>query len=301
MNDQDINQMVDAVKLFEVWRIAVLLIGLSILVFIAGLLNRLAARASEQFPSRRLLFLQIVTTIDFCIYIFGGAFLIYTTLSPAKELLIALGGGAAVAIGLSLKDLVASLVAGLTLLFDRPFLVGDRVQFGDVYGEIKSIGLRSVKLVTLDDSLVTIPNARFISDVVSSGNAGALDMMIVIPFHVAVDADIETAQRLIYETVVSSRFAYLAKPVKVVVSEVVIGHILVLRLTAKAYVLDVKFEKDFQTDVVTRVTRAFLAARIKRPLILTNGAIDTAAPIICNDADQDAYRIQNQRSADPSS
>jgi small-conductance mechanosensitive channel len=269
MNEKDISQVLDTIKLFEVWRIALLLGGIAFLVFVTGLLNRFVARATERFPSHRLLFLQIVTTINFCIYIFGGALLIYISLSPAKELLIALGGGAAIAIGLSLKDLMASLVAGLTLLFDRPFMVGDRVQFGDVYGEIKSIGLRSVKLVTLDDSLVTIPNARFISDVVSSGNAGALDMMIVIPFHVAVDADFETAQRLIYEAVVTSRYAYLAKPVKVVASEVVIGHNLALQLTAKAYVLDVQYEKDFQTDVVTRVTRVFLEHRIKRPLFLT--------------------------------
>jgi small-conductance mechanosensitive channel len=282
MNEKDISQVLDALKLFEVWRIALLLGGIVILVFITGLLNRFTARVSERFPSHRLLFLQIVTTLNFSIYIFGGALLIYISLSPAKELLIALGGGAAIAIGLSLKDLIASLVAGLTLLFDRPFMVGDRVQFGDVYGEIRSIGLRSVKLVTLDDSLVTIPNARFISDVVSSGNAGALDMMIVIPFHVAVDADIETAQRLIYETVVTSRFVYLAKPVKVVASEVVIGYSLALQLMAKAYVLDVQYEKDFQTDVVTRVTRVFLEHRIKRPLYLTIGSNNSTEPMADN-------------------
>lgn len=265
MNEQDINQIWDAFALSELWRIGFLLLGIAFLVFLAGMLNRLAARASDYFPSRRLLFLQIVTIVNFCNYVFGGALLIYVALSTAKELLIALGGGAAVAIGLSLKDLVASLVAGLTLLFDRPFVVGDRVQFGDTYGEIKSIGLRSVKLVTLDDSLVTIPNARFISDVVSSGNAGALDMMIVIPFHIALDADLEAARRLIYETVVTSRFAYLAKPVKVVVAEVTIGPNLALKLMAKAYVLDVKYEKDFQTDVVTRVSKAFVEYGIKRP------------------------------------
>lgn len=268
MNEQDLNQILHAVQLFEIWRIALFLIGIFTLVSIAGLFNRLAAKISERFPSRRLLSLQIVTTLDFCTYIFGGAFLIYITLNPAKELLLALGGGAAVAIGLSLKDLVASLVAGLTLLFDRPFLVGDRIQFGDIYGEIKSIGLRSVKLVTLDDSLVTIPNARFISDVVSSGNAGALDMMIVIPFHIAIDADVEKAKQLIYDTVVTSRFAYLAKPVKVVASEIVISYCLALQLTAKAYVLDVQYEKDFQTDVVTRVSKAFLEYHIKRPLLI---------------------------------
>ncbi len=279
MNEKDISQVLDAIKLFEIWRIALLLGGIGLLVLIAGALNRLASRVSERFPSHRLLFLQIVTTLNFCIYIFGGALLIYISLSPARELLIALGGGAAVAIGLSLKDLIASLVAGLTLLFDRPFLVGDRVQFGDVYGEIKSIGLRSVKLVTLDDNLVTIPNARFISDVVSSGNAGALDMMIVIPFHVAVDADIETAQRLIYETVVTSRFVYLAKQVKVAASEVVIGYNLALQLTAKAHVLDVQYEKDFQTDVVTRVARVFLEHNIKRPLFLTFGSNNSTEPM----------------------
>jgi small-conductance mechanosensitive channel len=276
MNEQDISQLSEAAQLFEIWRIALLLAGIGMLVLIAGALNRFAARASERFPSHRLLFLQIVTTINFCVYIFGGAFLVYVSLSPAKELLLALGGGAAVAIGLSLKDLVSSLVAGLTLLFDRPFLVGDRVQFGDVYGEIKSIGLRSVKLVTLDDSLVTIPNSRFISDVVSSGNAGALDMMIVIPFHVALDADIELARRLIYEAVVTSRFVYLAKPVKVVASEIVIGYSLALKLSAKAYVLDVQYEKDFQTDVVTRVSASLLKHRIKRPLFLATETVESA-------------------------
>jgi len=268
MSDHDFSQLNEAIKLFEIWRIVLLLAGIGILVLTAGMLNRFATRASDNFPSHRLLFLQIVTTVNFCIYIFGGAFLIYVSLSPAKELLLALGGGAAVAIGLSLKDLVASLVAGLTLLFDRPFLVGDRVQFGDVYGEIKSIGLRSVKLVTLDDSLVTIPNARFISDVVSSGNAGALDMMIVIPFHIALDADVELAQRLIHEIVVTSRYVYLAKPVKVIATETVIAYGLALQLTAKAYVLDVQYEKDFQTDVVTRVSNALLKHQIKRPVFI---------------------------------
>jgi len=269
MNEHDVNQILDAAKLFEFWRIVLLFGGIGILVSIAGAFNRIASNISEHLPSKRLIILQIVTVLEFCIYIFGGAFLIYIALSPAKELLIALGGGAAVAIGLSLKDLVASLVAGLTLLFDRPFLVGDRVQFGNVYGEIKSIGLRSVKLVTLDDSLVTIPNARFISDVVSSGNAGALDMMIVIPFHIALDADIDTAKKLIYETVVTSQYVYLAKTVKIVVSEVVIGVNLALQLTAKAYVLDVKYEKEFQTDVVTRVSKIFLKNNIKRPPMIT--------------------------------
>lgn len=39
------------------------------------------------------------------------------------------------------------MIAGFTLLFDRPFQVGDRGSYGDVYGEIKSIYLRGMKVL----------------------------------------------------------------------------------------------------------------------------------------------------------
>ena len=72
-----------------------------------------------------------------------------------------MGGSAAVAIGFSLKILFLQWWQDFILLFDRPFQVGDRVSFNDLYGEIKSIGLRTVRLQTLNDDIVTIPNNKF--------------------------------------------------------------------------------------------------------------------------------------------
>ena len=198
-------------------------------------------------------------------YVLGFAFLFFSVLKPPRELLLALGGGAAVAVGLSLKDLVASLFAGLILLFDRPFQVGDRVQFGDTYGEIKSIGLRAVRLQTLDDSLVTIPNSRFITDVVSSGNAGALDMMVTMSFHFALDTNLELVRDILHEIVVTSRFVYMKKPVTIVALEVALGTVVAIQLTAKAYVMDVRYEKAFQTEVVMRAAQVFKERGIERP------------------------------------
>lgn len=68
--------------------------------------------------------------------------------------------------------------------------------------------------------MVTIPNSRFVTDMVSSGNAGALDRMIAICFHFTLDADIGLIRDLTYEIVVTSRFVYLNKPVLMVVAEV---------------------------------------------------------------------------------
>lgn len=261
----ELDGLTEIAKLFSIGRVTTLFLSVVILWGLVHVLNRVSSSLGQRFPSRRLLVLQVVTILSFALYIGGGALIVYGVLRPPKELLIALGGSAAVAIGLSLKDLVSSLVAGLILLFDRPFQVGDRVTFADTYGEIQSIGLRAVRLVTLDDNLVTIPNSRFITDVVASGNAGALDMMICVDFYVALGADLDLAKEIIFETVVTSRYVYLQKPVTVVAAEKVVAERISVELKANAYVLDVKFEKAFQTDIVTRVERAFVESQVGRP------------------------------------
>lgn len=244
-----------------------LILGIVILTYTVKILRKWAKTLSAKFPKHRLLVLQIETTAVFFVYIFGGTVMVYSVLSPAKELMIALGGGVIVAVGLSLKDLVASLFAGLILLFDRPFQVGDRVTFDSSYGEIKSIGLRAVRLNTLDDNTVTIPNVRFITDAVSSGNSGALDMMVVVPFYVALDADIARARDIIYETVVTSCYTYLKKPVLIVASEESYPTGFFIKLNAKAYVLDVQYEEQMKTDIVFRTNEAFRKEGIKRPVL----------------------------------
>lgn len=265
MNETDLNQITEMSTLFQLDRVFLLLLALGCLVLFVKGISHMADSLYQRIPRRRILISQVATTLNFSIYIFGGPFLFYAILQPPREVMLAATGSIAVALGLSLKDLVASVIAGFILLFDRPFQVGDRVAFGDVYGEIESIGLRSVRLVTLDDNLVTIPNNRFMSDVVSSGNAGALDMMLLFDFYIALDADIRKARDLLYEVVVTSRYAYLKKPVNIVMTEMAVAERLAIQLRAKAYVIDVRFEKAFQTDVVLRATEAFNRHQIKRP------------------------------------
>lgn len=265
MGNNELDSLFEITKILNFSRLFYLFLAVGLLWIIVHLVNRAAVKIGIKFPAHRLLALQIVTIISFGLYIGGGILLVYGILQPPKELLLALGGSAAVAIGLSLKDLVSSLVAGIILLFDRPFQVGDRVSFGDTYGEIQSIGLRAVRLVTLDDNLVTVPNSKFVTDVVASGNAGALDMMVCIDFYLAIDCDLAKAREIIFEILVTSRYVYLNKPVSIVATEKFAGEFFTVELKAKAYVLDVKFEKAFQTDIVMRVESAFKEAAISRP------------------------------------
>lgn len=253
-------------NMFDAGTLLLLFFGIIAIWLANWCVRRICEGLTRRMPSRRFFFMQFATLVTFLLYIGGTAALVVVVLQPPKEFLIAVGGSAAVALGFALKDVAASLVSGIMLLFDRPFQVGDRVSFNGEYGEITAITLRAVRLQTLDDNTVTIPNSRFITDVVSSGNMGAMDMMVTADFHLALDADVEQARDILRQVIVTSRYAYLKKPVSFTLEEVPLAERIALRLRAKAYVFDVDYEKAFQTDITHRASRLFAAANLPRPL-----------------------------------
>ena len=75
------------------------------------------------------------------------------------SLVTALGIGS-LAIGMAAKDTLAHVISGFTLMIDRPFRIGDRIQLsGGQVGDAQDIGLRATKIKTLDNQLLIIPNS----------------------------------------------------------------------------------------------------------------------------------------------
>jgi len=222
----------------------------------------------DQFTTRRMLFQRGGTIVQFFAYIVTIAAVVALSIRLDNKVLALIGGTAAVAIGFAIRDLVASFIAGIMIMIDQPFQVGDRVSFGGEYGDITSIGLRSVRLQTLDDSTVTIPNNKFLTDMTSCGNYGAIDMQIVMDFYIGLDQDVLMARDIVTEAGLTSRYVHLPKPVVVLVNQVIHENYVAVRLRLKAYVLDTQYEKDFETDVNLRVLRAFDERRIGPPAIL---------------------------------
>ena len=225
-------------------------------------------RLSHQFTTRRLVFQKVETFFQFIVYVVTSVLVITLSLRLDQRIVAVIGGTVAVAVGLSIKDLVASFIAGIMVMIDRPFQVGDRVEFGGQYGDITAIGLRSVRMQTLDDHTVTIPNNKFLTDVTSSGNYGALDMQVGMSFYIGLDQDVEKARQIITEAAVSSRHIYLPKPVVVLVQQVLHDNYVAIHLRLKAYVNDTRYEKAFETDINLRVLHAFRDAQILPPAIL---------------------------------
>jgi hypothetical protein len=172
-----------------------------------------------------------------------------------RRALFALSGSLAVMLGFALKDFVASVLASLTILLTRPFQVGDRIKFASYYGEVVEVGLRSVRLVTPDDNLVTIPSSTVLTEAVASANAGSLDCMVVVRICVPMSADVTRAREIVEEAVLASRYLCLGKPFSVLVGTRQLGASLVVELTARAFVYDARHELAFASDITDLALR----------------------------------------------
>jgi small-conductance mechanosensitive channel len=226
------------------------------------------ARLGDRFADKRLVLHQVATVTRFVLWLVGLATALALSLELSKEVVIALTGTIAVTIGFALKDLAASIVAGITIILDRPFQVGDRITFNGTYGEVAAIGLRSVRVVTLDDNVVTIPNNKFLTDAVASGNWGALEMLVQLDFFIGITEDVAAAREVVEGALISTRFVSLLKPPQVVITTVTQSNVFAVRVRAKAYVLDIKHEEAFQTDVTERVLAGFRHHGIRAPTLM---------------------------------
>lgn len=232
------------------------------------IVSEIGSRLGNRFTSHRLLVQKFESFAQFAIYLGAAGICLGLSIRLDKTAMAVVGGALAFSIGFAMRDLVAAFIAGVTIMFDRPFQVGDRVEYAGQYGDIIKIGLRSVRMNTLDDHVVTIPNNKILTDVTASGNYGCLEMQVPMDFYIGADQDLSVATRIIHEACLTSRYCYLDRNVPIEAKQVILENYVAFQLKARPCVLDVKYEKDFETDVHSRVQLAFAEAKIGPPAVI---------------------------------
>ncbi len=167
------------------WTIALILISYFIIRFCIAILKSYAKNKPKYSPFvKRFLPVFRVLAWSFVVYI-----VIAGILRPPMATLIAFFASIGVAVGFASQDLMKNFFGGLVVMFDRPFQIGDKVEASGNYGEVVEIGIRSTKIVTPDDSLVTIPNSEFMSQNVSNSNAGENNCQVVAEIYLPLSID----------------------------------------------------------------------------------------------------------------
>ncbi|EMA64899.1 mechanosensitive ion channel family protein [Halorubrum kocurii] len=109
-----------------------------------------------------------------------------------------LGGALTLAVGFAAQDLIANFVAGVFVIKDKTFTVGDWIEWDGNDGVVREIHLRVTKLDTLDNQLMTVPNSDLANATVIN-NVANDRRRVSVGFGVEYDEDIARARNAIVE------------------------------------------------------------------------------------------------------
>lgn len=140
--------------------IAIMIFGFYAGRWAGGILHRWLSKLQLEPPVRQLL-VRVARLIVF------GLFLIMALQNLGVDLLplIAGLGVAGAGVALAMQGVLGNLAAGLTIIFTRPFRVGEYVSMIGVEGRVESIELFSTTLSHLDASLVIVPNRKIVGEI----------------------------------------------------------------------------------------------------------------------------------------
>lgn len=142
---------------------------------------------------------QSIGTIVRYVIIILGIVIVFQTAGLDLSALSVLAGALGVGIGFGLQNVFNNFVSGLIILFERPIKIGDRVEVGDISGDVVRIAGRATTVITNDNISIIIPNSEFVSSRVINWSHNDRMIRFRFPVGVAYKEDPEKVKQLLLE------------------------------------------------------------------------------------------------------
>jgi len=255
-NPPSISNVISGPKIF--WTVIFLLAGYLVLKVATRFLNVWAER-SIKYRITIKGFIPVLRILGWMIVIY---IVIAGIIQPPMATVLAFSASVGVAVGFASQDILKNVFAGITILIEKPFNVGDKIEIGNYYGEVVEIGLRSTRLVTPDDSLVTVPNGELMNQSVSNANSGEPNCQVVAEFYLPEDIDTNQVRKIALKVAQTSKYVYLKKPIAVLFTHEVREKRTYMKMRLKAYVFDIREEFAFKSDMTESVIRELISQKI---------------------------------------
>jgi len=184
---------------------------LAIIIFVVGLwLAKKAVSVAHKVMVRGRLNDTVASFLSRLLY---GVLLVVVVLAALSKVgvqttsVVAILGGAAVAIGLSLKDQLSNFAAGIMIVTFRPFVRGDYVQISSYTGTVTEITLVNTHLTTINNHDIIIPNSDITTSAVTNYTA-LPNRRVDITVGIGYDADIKTAKNVMLSLAENNAMAF---------------------------------------------------------------------------------------------
>jgi small-conductance mechanosensitive channel len=184
---------------FATSTIAFLLISFTLLFYVTAkikkiLLNKIFPRYSMN-PGMS----SSIATIVRYILVTIGVILIFQSTGINLSSLGILFGALGIGIGFGLQNITNNLISGIIILFERPVKVGDRIEVGNVVGNISNISARATTVITNDNIAIIVPNSEFISSTVINWSHNDRNVRFNFPVGVSYNEDPAKIKKLLLE------------------------------------------------------------------------------------------------------
>ncbi len=170
-------------------------------------------------------------------------------------------GIAGIALGFAAQDTVQNLIAGVTILLDRPFYVGDNIELHDTFGTVEEITLRTTRIRTLDNEMAIFPNANVISELVVN-HSMLRALRVTVPFGIAYKESPAAAREVVLALTEGDNRLHPDYAPTVVVTNLADSSV---NMELRVHLRDAKLEVPIRFDYQEKVFDALREAGIEIP------------------------------------
>ena len=130
-----------------------------------------------------------------------------------------LTGAIGIGVGFGMQTIFSNFVSGIIILLEKPIKLGDRIEVGDVSGNVLNISVRATTIVTNDNISIIVPNSDFISKQVINWTYSGHRVRTRISVGVAYNSDPELVERLLLQVAENEPGVLKSPPPKVRLTE----------------------------------------------------------------------------------
>jgi small conductance mechanosensitive channel len=177
-----------------------LLVAILILVvggFVGGYVARVVERALRRFdlePPVRMLLVRLLRVLVFLLFMFLALENLGIELLPLIAGLSIAGAG----IALATQGVLSNVVAGLTIIFTKPYRVGDYIEIAGVQGQVQHISVFSTVLTHSDRSRVVVPNRKIVGEILHNyGQIRQAEVVVGVGYEVELAATLASLRELV--------------------------------------------------------------------------------------------------------
>lgn len=179
--------------------LAIFLIFLSLFLFLGFFTRKmLLSKVLDRFEIEPGLQYTLARVSQYIIVVIG--FLIsFQFVGIDLSSLAVIFGLLSVGIGFGLQNVTSNFISGLIIMFERPIIVGDRVEVDGIEGDITEISIRSTKIRTINNISIIVPNSKFVENNVINYSHGDSSFRLDINVGVSYSSNLDTVLKALNE------------------------------------------------------------------------------------------------------